>query len=136
MNKTWNMLEKYTKDNLEYYYKLFFIVLCLIIKQLNNKEKSSLNQQFQRILDFLENDQKIEDVIFNEDLNSKKEMIEKIKEEIRNNNSLPEYFIQMMTIIQNPTETTFIKFFFNFNFSTSNCPIIARIFFPNSFFFL
>ena len=68
-----------------------------------------MNKQFQKILDVLENDQKIEDVIYNEDLNSKKEMIERIKEEIRKDNSLPEYFIQMMSMIQNPTESSYLK---------------------------
>lgn len=109
MNKTWNIIEKYQVDNLEYLFKLFSIVLSLIIKQLNNKERNSLNKQFKRILDVLENEQKIEDVIFNEDLNSKKDLIEKIKVEIRKSSSLAEYFIQMMTAIQNSQELSYYE---------------------------
>ena len=101
-------------NNLEYCYTSFAIILSLIIKQLNNKERNSLNKQFKKILDILETEQKIEDVIYNEDLNSKSEMIEKIKNEIRLDKSLPEYFIQMMSMIQNPNETTFTKYFFSF----------------------
>lgn len=116
MNKTWNIIEKYQVDNLEYLFKLFSIVLSLIIKQLNNKERNSLNKQFKKILDVLENEQKIEDVIFNEDLNSKKDLFEKIKLEIRKSSSLAEYFIQMMTAIQNSEELKYYELYYKYYF--------------------
>ena len=102
-------MEKYAPTNIEYYYKSFSIILSLISKQLNTKERNSLNKQFKNILDILEKEQRIDDVIYNDDLSSKSEMIEKIKEEIRLDKSLPEYFIQMMSMIQNPNEATFFK---------------------------
>lgn len=110
MNKVWNLIDKYSIQNLDYHYQLFSIVLSLIINQLKTKEKISLNKQFHQILDQLDKDQKIKDIIYNEDLSSKKDMIEIIKDEIRKNNSLPEYFIQMISMIQNPAENTYDKF--------------------------
>lgn len=104
------MIEKFLVDNLEYHFKLFSILVSLIIKQHNNKERSLLNKEFKKILHLIESEQKIEDAMYNEDLASKREMIEKIKVEIRKVNSLPEYFIQMMSMIQNPEGKSFSQY--------------------------